>query len=313
MGIPSAFDIINSILDNIMLYGIEYYGRFYSTYRGIVVSNEDPEKQGRILAKVPELTGDESLGRWAWPKGVPAGPQFGLFHPPDEGAAVWIEFEHGDLEAPIYSGGWWAKEEGGGQLETPTDLQKNPPTAKGWYTSTGQALMFEEEKDKEQVRLQWHGVSKNNYSFIVIDKNGSIQIQNHQGTMLYLNAEDGKEGITLIDKHGNMMASDKDGIKMVQKDGTLVDLQKDLVQVIGKKVTVATESLGVTGGTTLGQGAVDGIPLGNKLLALWTQAVTIFATHIHGTTAPGAPTSPPTGAPWPTYSADVNSRTNKVK
>lgn len=313
MTLPSALDFINEILDNLLNHGMEYYGRFYSNYRGIVVNNQDPEKQGRILAKVPELTGNETLGTWAWPKGMPAGPQFGIFHPPDEGAAVWIEFEHGDTEAPIYSGGWWAKEDGGGVLETPTDLQRDPPTAKGWYTSSGQAIMFEEDADNEQVKLQWHRVSDNKYSFIIIDKEGSVQIQNHQGTMMYLNAKSGQEGTTLIDKFGNMMSSDKDGIRMVQKDGTLVDLRNNLVQIMGKSVTVATESLGVTGGSSLGTGASEPIVLGNKLNALWTRALAAFATHVHPTTAPSSPTGPPTGAPFPNYTPDTNSTTNKSK
>jgi len=322
MATDLIYKLFDQFLDNIIIYGIEYFNRYYSIYPGVVLDNEDPKKQGRIIAKCPNVThSDKGLGEWAWPIAPAAGPGFGIFHPPDVGAGVWIQFLNGDPTAPVYSGGWWAIEDtadgGSGELELPAELQPTGdppvPTKKGWFTTSGLGILFDEDPDNEQVRLQWHRPSDNKYSFLVIDKDGSCQLQNHNGTMLHLNAKEGKEGITLIDKHGNMMASDKDGWKVVQKDGVFVELKKDLVQVVGKAVTVAAESFGVTGGSTLGQGGTEPIPLGNKLLQLWTQAMTVFTAHIHPTSAPGAPTGPPSGAPWPTYPPTTNSQVNKSK
>jgi len=291
----NPFDLINGILDNILHHGLEYFGRFYSSYRGIVEDNADPLKQGRILVSVPAISGDDVLGDWAYPKAPVAMPQGGLFHPPDNGSGVWVEFEHGSLEAPIYSGGWWAipdtNEGGDGVNEVPEDLQKDPPSAVGWYASNGHGFMMETEADNEQVKVQWHKPNGDLYSFVVINKDGSVHMANHQGTFFILNAEDGKEGITAVDKHGNLLASTEDGWQMVQKDGSLVELKKDVATVMAKSVVISGEGLNVsTGGVTLGNGASSPIVLGDKLLKWLVNAVTALLAHTHVSAAPGAPT-----------------------
>jgi Type VI secretion system/phage-baseplate injector OB domain len=75
---------------------------YYGKYRGRVVNNLDPMQQGRIQAVVP-FFGEEPLG-WALPC-VPCsvlGPV--LTAVPSIGANVWIEFEQGDVDYPIWSG-----------------------------------------------------------------------------------------------------------------------------------------------------------------------------------------------------------------
>jgi len=63
-----------------------------------VVHNIDPEKMGRVLVIIPELFGDQIL---PWAK--PINNQGDL---PDIGIDVWLEFERGDINKPIYSGEW---------------------------------------------------------------------------------------------------------------------------------------------------------------------------------------------------------------
>jgi hypothetical protein len=310
-------DYIQNFFETIILDGLEKYGRWYSSYRGIVISNEDPEEKGRIVAKCAPVSGDDPLGDWVFPKYGPAGVGHGIFHPPEPGDGVWIEFESGDPAFPVYSGGWWAKEvdEDGseGDLETPEDAQLDPPTTRTWTTPAGHAISFNDKADEYAVKIQWHDPDADVYSFVNIDKNGSVQAANHQGTMWHLNAKDGEEGVTVIDKHGNTYASDRDGIKMMQKDGTFVNLTEDTVHIVGKNVVVSGEAVNMAvGGVSLGQGATEPLPLGNKLLALWTKAMTAFTAHMHPTSAPGAPTGPPTGLPFPSYTPDTNSLKNKT-
>lgn len=310
-----AIDYVINLFENVIQHGIEYvFKRYYSFYPGIVIDNEDPEMKGRILVTAPTITGNEALPDWAVPI-TPAGVGHGFFHPPEIGDGVWICFELGDLAYPMYCGGWWAKEDGR-TLETPTDCQVTPPTTRGWFSPAGHGVAFNDKTGELQVKMQWKqkgsSSSEDKYSFIVMDKNGSIQIQNHKGTMMFLNAEDGKEGVTIVDEHGNMYASDKDGIKMAQSDGTFAELKKDAITLSGKEVTIAAEAFSAsTGGCVLGQNAQEPIVLGNKLLSLWSQCVTAFSAHVHPTSAPGAPTGPPTGIPWPTYTPDTNSLKNK--
>ena len=75
---------------------------FYGKYRGIVTDNQDPQMQGRIRARVPDVTGDQDSG-WA----MPCMPFHGFFALPTKGSGVWIEFEQGDPEYPIWTGCWW--------------------------------------------------------------------------------------------------------------------------------------------------------------------------------------------------------------
>lgn len=83
-------------------------GRHYGKYRGIVTDNEDPKKQGRLTARVPEVLGDVETG-WALPCTPYAGDGTGVYTIPPPGSGVWIEFEAGDPSCPIWSGCWWAE------------------------------------------------------------------------------------------------------------------------------------------------------------------------------------------------------------
>ncbi len=97
---------------------------FYGKYRGIVSDNQDPLMVGRVKAKVPDVFGDEDCG-WAMPCLPFGGSGVGFFAVPDTGAGVWIEFEQGDPEYPIWTGSWW-----GSIAELPSKLVTPPPWKK---------------------------------------------------------------------------------------------------------------------------------------------------------------------------------------
>lgn len=84
--------------------------RFYGKYRGTVAGNVDPEQRGRIQAKVPDVLGDNT-STWALPAVPYAGKNVGLFLVPPTDALVWIEFEQGDPDYPIWTGCFWAEGE----------------------------------------------------------------------------------------------------------------------------------------------------------------------------------------------------------
>lgn len=83
-------------------------GRFYGKYRGIVTSNVDPLQSGRLMVQVPDvLAGVPST--WAEPC-VPlagSGAPMGVYMVPPIGAGVWVEFERGDPDHPIWTGCRW--------------------------------------------------------------------------------------------------------------------------------------------------------------------------------------------------------------
>jgi hypothetical protein len=80
--------------------------RFFGKYRGLVIENIDPLQIGRVLAQVPSVLG-ETPSSWAMPCVPAAGIQAGVFIVPSIGSQVWIEFEQGDPDYPIWTGGFW--------------------------------------------------------------------------------------------------------------------------------------------------------------------------------------------------------------
>jgi hypothetical protein len=92
--------------------------QMFGKYRGRVLDVEDPQGLGRIRAEVLALQGVE-LG-WALPCIPGAGPGSGHLVLPPAGASVWIEFEAGALDVPIWSGGFW--QDG----EAPATVERQP-------------------------------------------------------------------------------------------------------------------------------------------------------------------------------------------
>ncbi len=80
--------------------------QFFGKYRGKVENNIDPQQQGRLQVSVPAVLGEGSLS-WAMPCVPFAGPGVGFFAIPPNGANVWVEFEAGDPDYPIWSGCFW--------------------------------------------------------------------------------------------------------------------------------------------------------------------------------------------------------------
>lgn len=77
--------------------------KFFGKYRGTVLSNVDPKRQGRLLVQVPDVLG-LFPSSWAMPCLPIGGLQFGAYLVPPLGAGVWVEFEQGNPNKPIWTG-----------------------------------------------------------------------------------------------------------------------------------------------------------------------------------------------------------------
>lgn len=80
--------------------------KFYGKYRGKVENNIDPQQLGRVQVSAPAVLGSGTLS-WAMPCAPYAGNGVGFFAIPPVGANVWVEFEGGDPDYPIWAGCFW--------------------------------------------------------------------------------------------------------------------------------------------------------------------------------------------------------------
>lgn len=94
---------------------------FYGKHRGTVVNNVDVKQLGRIQVMVPEIS-PVPLLNWALPCVPVGGIQLGIFSVPLVGAGVWVEFEQGDPDYPVWTGCFY-----GSAAEVPNRVKEIPP------------------------------------------------------------------------------------------------------------------------------------------------------------------------------------------
>jgi uncharacterized protein involved in type VI secretion and phage assembly len=113
-------------------------GTFFGKYRGIVTDIQDPLMTGRVKAKVKDVLGDDESG-WALPCAPFGGSSTGFFALPTVGAGIWIEFEHGNPDYPIWTGCWW-----GSVAEMPPLLIAPPYKKLMIVTGGGQSITLDD-------------------------------------------------------------------------------------------------------------------------------------------------------------------------
>jgi uncharacterized protein involved in type VI secretion and phage assembly len=191
--------------------------QFYGKYRGFVVDNADPEKLGRLTLKVPNLLskpGNDVVTGWATPC-VPYGgdANLGFLFIPEVGAGVWVEFEGGDLEFPVWVGTFWSKPGDESELPKPNDPDateqgsvQDPPTRKIMKTKKGHTLQFEDKDGEEMVT-------------VVEAKHGHVIIMN-------------KDGITIMDgANGNKITLDTNGATVEDKNQNKIEMTASAINI----------------------------------------------------------------------------------
>ncbi len=105
--------------------------KHYGKYRGTVINNIDPLQIGRLLVQVPDI-GGLIPSSWAMPCFPIAGKQMGAYMIPQIGAGVWVEFEQGGQDYPIWSGCWY-----GSAAEVPALALAGNPVSPSIVLQTG--------------------------------------------------------------------------------------------------------------------------------------------------------------------------------
>ncbi len=249
--------------------------RYYGKHRGLVVENADPQQLGRLRVQVPSVLGTDVVTGWAMPC-VPYGgdEDQGFLFIPEVGAGVWIEFEEGDLEFPIWVGTFWSGPGLDSQLPKPNNPDgaeqgsvQDPPSRKIVKTKKGHTLQFEDADGSEMVIL----VEGENGHVVTMDANGIKVTDGKSGHEITLDAS----GIVISDgaNTGNIVTMDASGATVADKNGNSV--------VFG------------AGGIQVGSSAaVESLVLGTTLAANVASFLISLSTHTHVGNL-GAPTSPP--------------------
>jgi hypothetical protein len=228
--------------------------KFYGKYSGIVAADSQPDARGRILVQVPSIFGEKAT--------VVARPCFpyGHFFVPPPGAHVWVEFEAGMPQYPIWVGVWYP------EGQAPAEAQDEPQTERVLQTPFGHTMVISDKEGEEKITLR-HGGN----AFLALDKDGSALVANAKGANLFLDAE-GKAA-TLQSAQGHMVTLGEDAILVANKDGASVEIKGDTVNIIAPKINLSGNSVG------LGAGAMEPTVMGLQFKILWAA----LQAHVHPT------------------------------
>jgi len=134
--------VIQTLIDILKYRGLEYFGRYYSIYRGKVVDNNDPLKMGRVKVIVDAINPQQPLPSWAVPIGFWAGKGYGEFYVPEQGDVVYVMFERGDASRPVYFGGHYFQD------NIPENMKSDYPKVRGIVTKKGNKIIINDETNE---------------------------------------------------------------------------------------------------------------------------------------------------------------------
>lgn len=168
-------------LDDILMHGFEIIGLHYGCYTGRVISRDDPDSPGnpdpqcRLTVHIPAVDGaSERTTRLAYPIVPLAGSQHGFKTLPPEQSFVYVIFERGKVETPLWIGGWWRRN------ELPTELQ--PADAHGWFTPGGHQILLDDQDGSEVIRVR----HSNGETRVEFDVQGNVFVVNKRGQKIHI-------------------------------------------------------------------------------------------------------------------------------
>ncbi len=172
--------------------------RFSGFFRGIVDENADPLQLGRLKVRIFQIHGDELIKPedlpWAnacFPPG--GGSDFGTFVIPPKGANVWIGFEQGDPQFPVWFGSWKTNSSSGKKLSAPKP--ENPQHI---------------PRDQSMGNTTWNAPAGNELpreAQAMAHHEPTLQTWNKspKGHTIHVEERDGVERLQITDRAGNTM------------------------------------------------------------------------------------------------------------
>lgn len=155
--------------------------RFFGKYRGKVTSTQDPMNLGRIRVSVPAIFG-EGRDSWAMPCTPYAGTNIGLFTIPPVDSNVWVEFEQGDPDYPIWVGCFW------GQNELPQNAKVSEPDQVQVFKTNGITVTFSNLGENKGLTVVVENPVVDNPLKLIFNAEG-IELNNNNQTTAKLMAD----------------------------------------------------------------------------------------------------------------------------
>lgn len=223
-----------------------FFGKYKATVTNIY---DDEEERGRIKVKCPAITGDDESA-WCEPCFPCCKDSGGDFYLPDIGETVWVEFENGDPNTPIWVSNWHSEK------KTPIEFVRN----KEPKTDAPPLGNYQENHSKTRV-IHWKDITMvlhEDYFRVYIGDEGDtefytnfdeIYLERKKGTMkfysndneTYLERRDGKMQL-FTDNTTTFLRRDDSDLIMVDNDTQLFKAESN-IKLERNKITITTDDL----------------------------------------------------------------------
>ena len=206
--------------------------RYWGPFRALCADNNDPEQIGRIRVECPLVYGPGPHNRspWAWPKNqVMAGGHrrridratvevtgdMGSFMIPEEGSPVWVEFENGDPQYPVYSTGHWGGSADGSAgtppihpAQTPEESKRTCPEQYPCFGDEPRTCLDCEDALEHAARAYddvEHGKFHSHASGVFYCPRMRTIAKTETGHSILANDKDGREFMAFVDRTGQCL------------------------------------------------------------------------------------------------------------
>jgi hypothetical protein len=159
---------------------------------------------------------------------------------------VWVAFEHGDLQYPIWLGAWWAKP---GSTEVPVKAYQSGSAPSHHILYRYGTMVVSAAKDSSKIRIDL-----NDNTWLEFDKDNRVHVQVSDDC--FVNCDNSPEKVTITAKGGTVTIEDSKihavesgGSDVVMDNGdiTLTDSASDFIKMSEGEIKIKAPSIIIEG------------------------------------------------------------------
>lgn len=243
------------------------------TFPGLYVGNVEAVNElgrGEIKVSFPSIPDIEAWARPCFP--------YGHFWVPNTDDKVWIAFQNGDPDFPVWLGVWYPEDTIPAPIE---DSHASEPVQRLIHSSSGHFMLFDDTQDAETIHLN-HGINEANavdlqtetltlsindshtltlnreaettviavdtYQIVLDQANGKIEIISDAVTLTLSNEEEkivGTVGNSSLTMESGKISLESDEIELKVGENALTLTSDQMLLAVGSS-TLSLESSGMT-------------------------------------------------------------------